>query len=189
MDIQRSDIPHIKPVLINYLKFSTARSEKSLQLEENVKDNAETEIEALTEKIIATEGKNPEDIEEIILPGRGIARIEDFDRLTKLQYLNVSFNKLTKLSGLEKCVELKTIDASYNRLTYIEGLHVLNNLKAILLHNNAITKLNDVYTLKFNATLKELSIRGNPFTFIRGYKGQLLQLLPGISTLDGKTVR
>ena len=51
----------------------------------------------LTEKVVAADGKSPDEIEEIIIPGRGIARIEDFDRLTKLQHLNVSFNKLTKL--------------------------------------------------------------------------------------------
>jgi len=109
--------------------------------------------------------------------------------MTKLQHLNISFNKLTKLSGLEKCLELRTIDASYNHLTYIEGLHVLNNLKTIYLHNNDITKQNDIYPLKFNADLKEISIRGNPFAFVRGYKGQLLQLLPGLTTLDGRPVR
>ena len=51
MDIQRSDIPHIKSTLINYLKFATARSEKSRQLEEQLKDISEKEIEVLTNEV------------------------------------------------------------------------------------------------------------------------------------------
>ncbi len=189
MDIQRSDIPHIKPILINYLKFATARSEKSRQLEEEVKDieNTEKDIEVLTDEI-AAEGKNPEEVEEVIFPGRGIATLEGFENLKKLRHINISFNNVAKLDALEKCLELQSIDASYNKITYIEGLHVLNNLSKLLIHNNKISKLNDIYTLKFNAGLKELSIRGNPLTFSKSHKGELLQLLSGLTVLDGQPI-
>ena len=52
VDIQRSDIPHIKPVLINYLKFSTARSDESKKLEEELGNIDIEEMDILTDKVI-----------------------------------------------------------------------------------------------------------------------------------------
>jgi len=70
----------------------------------------------------------------------------------------------------------------------IEGLHTLSKLTALYLHNNQISKIDDIYSLKFNPSLKDLSLRGNLFSFTKGYKVQLFQLLPNITILDGKKV-
>ena len=102
--------------------------------------------------------------------------------------MNLSFNNLTKLSGLEKCSELQIVDASYNQLTFVEGLHTLNKLTTVYLHNNKISKIDDIYAFKFNANLTEFSIRGNPFSFNKNYKSQVLLLLAGVTILDGQEV-
>jgi len=132
--------------------------------------------------------KTHDEITEVIYPFRGIKEIEGFEKLRKLQYINLSFNNLSKLTGLDKCSELQVLDASYNQLTLIEGLHTLNKLTTVYLHNNKIVKIDDVYAFKFNANLKEFSIRGNPFSFNKSYKSQVLQLLPGVTVLDGQEV-
>jgi len=74
-------------------------------------------------------------------------------------------------------------------LCEVEGLHTLNKLTTIYLHNNQIPKIDDIYALKFNANLRELSIRGNLLSFIKGFKTQLFQLLPNLTVLDGQKIK
>jgi len=50
-DIQRSDIPHIKAGLINYLKFATARSPMSLRIEAEITGPQKEEVEILNDTV------------------------------------------------------------------------------------------------------------------------------------------
>jgi len=50
-DIDRADIPHIKTLLINYLKFVNARSDYSKKLQEEVEQMTIEKTQVLTEEV------------------------------------------------------------------------------------------------------------------------------------------
>ncbi|KAK3600773.1 hypothetical protein CHS0354_009199 [Potamilus streckersoni] len=75
----------------------------------------------------------------------------DLKDLGNLQYLDVSWNQLTALHGLDNCTNLRLLDASHNRISRIGGLESLRRLHTLLLSNNQLisTKgLEDIPTVQ-----------------------------------------
>ncbi|KAL3842586.1 hypothetical protein ACJMK2_020580, partial [Sinanodonta woodiana] len=67
-------------------------------------------------------------------------RIEylDLKDLGNLQYLNVSWNQLTTLHGLDNCTNLRLLDANHNKISRIGGLESLRRLHTLLLSHNQL---------------------------------------------------
>ncbi len=96
------------------------------------------------------------------LSNRGIVdigEIKSLDRLTQLEGLNLSQNKITKITGLSTLIRLQTLNLSDNQISRIEGLADLTNLRTLKLANNAITKIEG---FAHCAALQILDLSGNP---------------------------
>ena len=81
--------------------------------------------------------------------GLNITRIQGLDKITELEELDLSWNKLTTLKGLglEKLTNLKILKIHDNKISKIEGLDNLINLKELLLYNNRIRKIEGLENL------------------------------------------
>jgi Leucine-rich repeat (LRR) protein len=66
-----------------------------------------------------------------------------------LQFLNVSFNKLKSLNGIEACINLKFLNASHNIISSASGVVILQSLREVVLAHNTLS------------IVKELGLTGN----------------------------
>lgn len=73
-----------------------------------------------------------------------------------VQIINVSFNKLRSLNGLENCVNLKFLNLTGNSITSVHGIGLLQNLKELLLAYNQLSQIKEMGTLK-NLSILDLS--------------------------------
>jgi Leucine-rich repeat (LRR) protein len=56
-----------------------------------------------------------------------------------LQYINVSYNKLRSLAGIECTVNLKFLNAEGNVINSLSGISLLQHLKEVILAHNQIS--------------------------------------------------
>ena len=79
--------------------------------------------------------------------------------LEKVTHLNLSFNILTSVKGLEKLTQLEELYLGSNQLTDVKGLEKLTKLKVLILTSN---KLTDVKGLEKLTQLERLNLTYNP---------------------------
>ncbi|KAL0221365.1 hypothetical protein RCL1_001219 [Eukaryota sp. TZLM3-RCL] len=90
-----------------------------------------------------------------------------FARFFNLKQLDVSRNLISSLSGLEACVKLETLVLYYNKITSID----------------------EIQQLRKNSRLRHLDLRLNPICrLLPNYRLEVLARLPGLQTLDCRTV-
>ena len=94
-----------------------------------------------------------------------ISRIEQLDSLTKLMSLELWSNQLTSFVGLDKLTNLQSLKLSSNRLMNTEGLDKLTNLKSLELWGNQITSIVGLHKL---TNLQSLELNSNQITSIVG---------------------
>lgn len=89
---------------------------------------------------------------KLILTNKGITLIEQIYGLTDfkfvLEYLDLSYNKIEKMSGLEQLMNLKILMLEHNQITEIEGLDNLFKLQKCSLASNKITERRGYALLK-----------------------------------------
>lgn len=117
------------------------------------------------------------------LSHRGIGDIEEIkslDRLTQLEGLNLSQNKITKIHGLDTLIRLQTLNLSNNQISRVEGLAALTSLRSLNLANNQITKIEGF--AHCNA-LQILDLSGNPVEeWLKGQIGDKVNDLGFLAT-------
>ncbi|KAM4865566.1 dynein axonemal assembly factor 11 isoform 2-T2 [Thomomys bottae] len=95
-----------------------------------------------------------------------IGKIENVNKLKKLEYLNLALNNIEKIENLEGCEVLTKLDLTVN----------------------FIGDLSSIKTLKHNIHLKELFLMGNPCASFDGYRAFVVATLPQLKWLDGKEI-
>ena len=80
---------------------------------------------------------------------------EEINLLTKLQYLNLEGNQITKIQNLYNLTNLKTSNLKGNLITKIQCLDSLINLQKLNLEGNLIEKIENLEKL---INLKDLSL-------------------------------
>lgn len=70
------------------------------------------------------------------------------DTLVHLEWLDISFNNIDKICGLEKLVNLRDLSLAHNRITVVENLEALVNLQVLSLASNLIEDPNCVRMLR-----------------------------------------
>eukprot|EP00128_Syssomonas_multiformis_P012330 Colp12_sorted_trinity150504_noHs@34760 len=95
-----------------------------------------------------------------------IPRIENVNRLKKLEYLNMALNNVTKIENLEGCESLNKLDLTVN---FVGDLLSVEKLKA-------------------NYNLRELYLTGNPCAQFEGYRPFVVAVLPQLKYLDGTEI-
>lgn len=60
-----------------------------------------------------------------------------------LQWLDLSFNLITKIEGLDKCVKLTDLSLFKNKITHLSGLENLPLLNVLSVGSNCLQNLED----------------------------------------------
>jgi protein TilB len=117
---------------------------------------------------IETVNQSCRELKILLLQANLIPKLENLNRLKKLEYLNVALNNITKLEGLEGCESLKKLDLTCNFLD--------------------VDELASVRSLRNNTCLEELYLTGNPCCKWEGYRAYVLGSLPQLAKLDGTEI-
>ena len=85
--------------------------------------------------------------------------------MVNLTWLDLSFNLIEKIEGLDKLSVLEDLSLFSNRISKLENLDYLTNLNVLSVGNNELYSLDD--TIKYLTGLKNnlevLKIKGNRF--------------------------
>jgi len=73
-----------------------------------------------------------------------ISEIQAFNKLVKLEHLQLQRNNIQYIRGLSHLTQLKTLNLSQNQIKKIENLDGLNNLQEISLSSNKIKKIENL---------------------------------------------
>lgn len=92
---------------------------------------------------------------ELIIQGKEIETIGNLSDLSTLRKLDLSFNNLRSIEGVEKLPQLRYLAAYSCRLTNIADLRSTQRLESLLLQQNGISKIIDA----FNSLLKLRELR------------------------------
>lgn len=106
------------------------------------------------------------DIEILYLQANLISKIENLNKLKKLQYLNLAINNIEKIENLERCESLEKLDLTLNFIGDLESVCSLQN----------------------NIHLKHLYLTGNPCCDYDGYRQYVIVKLPQLIALDSTEI-
>ncbi|SCV01205.1 LAMI_0G10000g1_1 [Lachancea mirantina] len=109
--------------------------------------------------------------------------------LTKLPYpchiLDLTNNNLTQLPPISDRTDVHTVLCSRNQISSPNGSLLPRNVKRLTLARNGIDNLEQLNDLKSApASLENVNLRSNGVCYLQGYRDYVIQLLPGIKTLD-----
>jgi internalin A len=94
-----------------------------------------------------------------------LTEIKGLENFVDLQRLDLDHNQLTEIKGLDTLVDLQELDLSYNQLTEIKGLKNLVCLQELYLYNNQLAEIKGLETL---VGLQILYLSSNQLTEIKG---------------------
>ena len=104
-----------------------------------------------------------------------------------IQYLNLGRNEILKIkAGLQKLVFLRVLDLSYNKLASLRGLEGLESLMVLKLEGNLIQKTNTLDHLANLALLSDINLKENFICDKQHYRLRIAYKLPQLRTLDGE---
>ncbi|XP_011100982.1 uncharacterized protein LOC105179085 [Sesamum indicum] len=109
-------------------------------------------------------GSLPKGLHILNLSRNKIHTIEGLRELTHLRVLDLSYNRITRISqGLSRCTLIKELYLLGNKISNVEGLHRLLKLTVLDLSFNKITTAKSLGQLVANYhTLIALNLLGNP---------------------------
>ena len=87
--------------------------------------------------------------------------------MKELKWLDLSFNLIRKIEGLEKLEKLTDLSLYSNQIEVIEGLDKLKNLNVFSFGKNLVTNLDETtkYFRNLNNNLQVLNMEDNPFNY------------------------
>lgn len=104
-----------------------------------------------------------------------LTSLKGIENLTNLNTLIIICNYLTTLKGIENLTSLESLDCSLNHLNSLKDIKNLTSLKELVCDTNPITSLKDIGNL---TNLTELSCRNNKLTSLDGIqKLNMLKIL------------
>eukprot|EP00743_Colponemidia_sp_Colp-15_P011792 GILK01013251.1.p1 GENE.GILK01013251.1~~GILK01013251.1.p1 ORF type:complete len:913 (+),score=147.11 GILK01013251.1:181-2739(+) len=125
-------------------------------------------------------------LQDLDLSFNHLSRIVGLDHMISLLVLDLSNNLLTSTKNLSFCTNLHTLKLRENQIRYVEQLEPLQELTYLDLSFNSIRSAStDLRPLSFNRKLKVLHLLGNPCTGSNNHRVTMLSLLPGLTLLDG----
>ena len=111
-------------------------------------------------------------LQQLNLSYNQIMVIQGLDALTQLQSLYLYYNQIADIRGLDALAQLQSLDLSSNQIADIKGLDALTQLQSLSLSSNGIT---DVKGLEKLTQLQSLSLSSNGITDVKGLE-KLTQL-------------
>lgn len=105
-------------------------------------------------------------LEVLHLQQNGISSIpRGFISFTKLRDLRLDRNNLTSVKHLSSCVSLRILNLSYNKLRSIDGIEGLQRLEVLILRNNQI---DSIKSIKLLPSLREIDVSFNNLLSLEG---------------------
>ncbi|GIL65456.1 hypothetical protein Vafri_19251 [Volvox africanus] len=117
-------------------------------------------MSVLTDRILR-EAAQEDDLSQVValeLRNRGLTELGPIDRCQKLKVLDLAFNQLKNVKGLEGLDKLKELRLSDNRLTSTSALQRLSDLHTLALDGNLLNQLEGLLGLR---SLKLLNVSFN----------------------------
>ncbi|HVD98036.1 MAG TPA: DUF4153 domain-containing protein [Cytophagaceae bacterium] len=111
-----------------------------------------------TEGLAAVLSKLPASVNYLDVSYNKITSLHGIETMPHLDSLDISSNELTDISSIEKCTSLEMLLLSRNRINSVEALHSLSKLKSLSLDNNNIQNVN---ALKSLTALNYLNLSAN----------------------------
>ncbi|XP_055435490.1 centriolin isoform X1 [Bubalus kerabau] len=119
-----------------------------------------------------------------------IGKIEKVDKLLKLRELNLSYNKICKIEGIENMHNLQKLNLAGNEIEHIPAWlgKKLKCLRVLNLKANKISSLQDVSKLKPLQDLTSLILAENPVVTLPHYLQFTIFHLRSLESLEGQPV-
>ncbi|CRK94023.1 CLUMA_CG007548, isoform A [Clunio marinus] len=147
----------------------------------------------ITEQLIRKKSEHNEllifSLEEISLHQENIESIDciqDFCR--ELRILLLQSNLISKIENLNKLKKLEYLNLAINNIEKIENLVGCESLQKLDLTLNFIGDLTSVESLQKNIHLRDLYLTGNPCTDYPSYRDYVIVALPQLTSLDGREI-
>ncbi|KAH0460168.1 hypothetical protein IEQ34_010831 [Dendrobium chrysotoxum] len=141
-----------------------------------------------------TPGSLPKSLHTLDLSRNNISTIEGLGNLERLRVLNLSYNRIAKIShGLSSCTLIKELYLGGNKISNVEGLHRLLKLTVLDLSFNKIITVKGLGQLVANYnSLLALNLLGNPILASIGddqLRKAVLSLLPHVTYLNKQPIK
>ncbi|KAM9595844.1 centriolin isoform 4-T6 [Morphnus guianensis] len=129
-------------------------------------------------------------LETLNLCNNRIEKIEKLDKLMKLRELNLSCNKISKIEGIEHMQNLQKLNLAGNEIEHIPVWvgKKLRSLRILNLKQNKISSLHDIAKLKPLQDLTSLFLADNPVVSLPHYRLYTIFCLRALENLDGQPV-
>ncbi|XP_025918156.1 centriolin isoform X5 [Apteryx rowi] len=129
-------------------------------------------------------------LETLNISNNQIEKIEKLDKLLKLRELNLSCNKISKIEGIEHMQNLQKLNLAGNEIEHIP-LWVgkkLRSLRILNLEQNKVSSLHDIAKLKPLQDLTSLFLADNPVASLPHYRLYTIFHLRALENLEGQPV-
>ncbi|NWS40158.1 CNTRL protein, partial [Probosciger aterrimus] len=129
-------------------------------------------------------------LESLNLSNNQIEKIEKLDKLMKLRELNLSWNKISKIEGIEHMQNLQKLNLAGNEIEHIPVWvgKKLRSLRILNLKQNKVSSLHDIAKLKPLQDLTSLFLADNPVVSLPHYCLYTIFHLRALENLDGQPV-
>ncbi|NWU54286.1 CNTRL protein, partial [Dromas ardeola] len=129
-------------------------------------------------------------LETLNLSNNQIEKIEKLDKLMKLRELNLSCNKISKIEGIEHMQNLQKLNLAANEIEHIPVWvgKKLRSLRILNLKQNKVSSLHDIAKLKPLQDLTSLFVADNPVVSLPHYRLYTIFHLRALENLDGQPV-
>ncbi|XP_068011933.1 centriolin isoform X2 [Melanerpes formicivorus] len=129
-------------------------------------------------------------LESLNLSNNQIEKIEKLDKLLKLRELNLSCNKISKIEGIEHMQNLQKLNLAGNEIEHIPVWvgKKLRSLRILNLKRNKLSSLQDIAKLKPLQDLTSLFLADNPVVSLPHYRLYTIFHLRALQNLDGQPV-
>eukprot|EP00762_Andalucia_godoyi_P000817 ANDGO_03787.mRNA.1 Dynein regulatory complex subunit 3 len=140
------------------------------------------------EKFVQIENLVPfVNLQHLDVSHNALTRIEGLEGLSRLSVLNLSFNRISAISGIPSSVV--ELDLSNNRIRSIPAsVSVLTRLRVLRLANNRFDNIPDVINLRGVLGLQVLDLYGNALSASSAYPLLVIAALPSLDVLDGESI-
>ncbi|XP_066189025.1 centriolin [Sylvia atricapilla] len=129
-------------------------------------------------------------LEVLNLSNNQIEKIEKLDKLLKLRELNLSRNRISKIEGIEHLQNLQKLNLAGNEIEHIPVWvgKKLRSLRSLNLKQNKVSSLHDIAKLKPLQDLTSLFLAENPVASLPHYCLYTIFHLRALENLDGQPV-
>jgi Leucine-rich repeat (LRR) protein len=117
-----------------------------------------------------------------------LSNIRGIESLQQLQHLDISHNQVTSLDGIASLTRLSSLRTGHNLIHNISSIEPLQQLEILALHHNNISKPSAVLQLSALTSLACLTLARNPICDWKDWELATIAVLPGLQVLVGNTV-